>query len=265
MGLVIGVTLGWSMLVLLLFLVVMAYLQRRIDRRAEVLAMAVTMAGILALTEVGPIAYSVSPFATGTCTAASCEPLIQVIQAAWIAGWVAAGVGLLVFVWYVRRSGRGRLFVPALGVLLSGLCVVGVIAGPAWGNGLVELAGVTATTVAIPYVLERTGLLRAALMAQLADLATFGFVWQLGYGERNPIGRWTVDGLIRLGSDGDIGSWQAAVAGGIVLILVKLALIAFLIQVTPYLGRYRRGVLVVAMVAGTVGAAVSVVTRIPSG
>jgi len=88
----------------------------------------------------------------------------------------------------------------------------------------------------------------------------FGFVWQSGLGEQNPLGRWMIEGLLALGPAN--ATWEAAAAAGLILILAKLALIGFLIWVTPHLGRYGRVVLVAGTVAGCAGAATNVLVHL---
>jgi hypothetical protein len=96
-----------------------------------------------------------------------------------------------------------------------------------------------------------TAWLRAAILAQAADLVTFAAVWEHSQGELNPIGKLVKD-LSHLVFGRDSGA--AVPIAAVVLILLKLGLIAYLIRAEPYLGRYRRAILGVATVTGLLGA-----------
>ncbi|MGH7345833.1 MAG: hypothetical protein ACREK4_13045 [Candidatus Rokuibacteriota bacterium] len=142
------------------------------------------------------------------------------------------------------------------------LFAAAIFFGAQWGNALVEIGALTAATGALPLALDRPRLVRAAVVAQAADLGTFGAVWQLGAGEQNPLGRWTMEALFSRAADGS-WPWEAAAVTGVILILAKLVLIGFLIWVAPILGRYRSFVLLAATVAGGLGATVNAVVLLP--
>ena len=135
---------------------------------------------------------------------------------------------------------------------------------------MVEISGLTIGAVTARLASAYPPLLRAAVMAQIADLVTFAFIWRSGDGERNPLGRLAMDFSLDLfGSRGygyDDGGYPAVILAGLSLLLLKVALIVFLIRVAPYLGRYRRTVLVVAVALGTLGAISNVLAfPIPPG
>jgi hypothetical protein len=92
----------------------------------------------------------------------------------------------------------------------------------------------------------------------VADLASFGTVWQLGAGEQNPLGLWTMQALFSGGVVNGAWTWEAAAVTGVILILAKLGLIGFLIKAAPHFGRYTRTVLFAATIVGAVGAAANV-------
>ncbi len=103
--------------------------------------------------------------------------------------------------------------------------------------------------------------LRAAVLAQTADLVTFAVVWEDPQGELNPIGGLARSAFLALltpamgsGADG-----AAVVAASVLMMGLKLGLIAFLLRVAPYLGRYRLVVLVVGVAAGAIGCISNVV------
>jgi hypothetical protein len=254
---------AWSTFVPVTFMVAMAFLARPRARKAEVIAMALAIGGSAALGLVGLYLVSASQFdvAAILCTLDPCPGLGPTLLVAGTAAAIGAALVAAGSVWYIRERGRVQLLLPALNVLLVGLFAIALIFEGQSGNGLVEVAGLAASASALRLAPARPRLLQAAVIAQVADMGTFGFVWQLGQGEQNPLGRWMLEALLALGPAST--SWEAAVAAGLILILAKLALIGFLIGVTPHLGRYRRTVLLVAMVAGSVGATVNVLTRLP--
>lgn len=157
------------------------------------------------------------------------------------------------------------MLLPALNLLLIGLFIFVLLLEAESGNALVEFGGLAAATGALRLAPATPRLLRAAVFSQVADLATFGFVWQLGRGEQNPIGRWTMDAFFGLGQTAanweasTAANWEASSATGLLLMLAKLALIGFLVLATPRLGRYQGTVLIVATVVGIVGAAANTV------
>lgn len=123
---------------------------------------------------------------------------------------------------------------------------------------MVEIAGLTIGAVAARFASARSALLRAAVLAQVADLVTFAFIWRSGDAERNPLGRLAMDvaqGL--LGSRGlgyDDRGYLAVILAAMLLFGLKVTLIGFLIRIEPHLGPYRRAVLVLAIAAGILGA-----------
>ena len=255
---------AWWTLGFVVFAVAIALLARRRVRWREVIKIALAIGGSVALSALGLSLVSVSAFADAiACTPDPCPSVGRALLVAGTAALIAAAFGLTACVWYIRRPGKAQLVLPALNVLLVGLLGAALIFGAQWGNALVEIAGLTAASAVLPVGSDRPRLLRAAVFAQAADLGTFGFVWQLGAGEQNPIGRWTMEALLALGSADASWSWEAATATGATLILAKLALIGLLIGVTPHLGRYRRTVLLAATVAGSVGAGANVVVLLP--
>jgi hypothetical protein len=145
-------------------------------------------------------------------------------------------------------------------VLLLALAVA--TAFGSFGPSIVEVAGLLGASVVIATALEQPRLLKAALLAQAADLGMFGFVWQGGQGEANPLGRLLMTALAGPGATVE-RFWGMAVLAGLILVLAKLGLVAFLLWAAPRLDRYQRIVLVVALVAGVFGAVGSVITRIP--
>ncbi|HYN68921.1 MAG TPA: hypothetical protein VEX41_01765 [Candidatus Eisenbacteria bacterium] len=123
---------------------------------------------------------------------------------------------------------------------------------------MVEISGLTIGAVAARLASAQPPLMRAAVLAQIADLVTFAFIWRSGDAERNPIGRLAMDFSLGLfGSRGvgfDDRGYLAVIVAALILFGLKVALIVFLVRVVPYLGRYRRAVLVVAIAVGTLGA-----------
>ncbi|HXG25604.1 MAG TPA: hypothetical protein VNL94_01945 [Candidatus Binatia bacterium] len=116
------------------------------------------------------------------------------------------------------------------------------VAGWLLGIGLVRLAG------------QRERWLRAALLAQIADLVSFTTLWEYGLGEQNPLAHLVLD-LSRqaFGAEGFAGY-----VATVVLVALKLGLLGYLAFAERHFGRYRRPVLAIAVVAGTVGAASNV-------
>jgi hypothetical protein len=112
------------------------------------------------------------------------------------------------------------------------------VAGVLIGIALARLAG------------RREWWLRAALLGQAADLVTFTTIWEYGLGEKNPLALLVLD-LSRQAFGP--GTAAADYIATIVLAGLKLGLIAYLLFVERYLGRYRRPVLFVGAVAGVIG------------
>ena len=142
----------------------------------------------------------------------------------------------------------------AMAVVCGGLFVLGlIVAFASHGSaGLVELVGLAAGATVLRLAVGQTGLTRLALIAQAADLLTFALAWQDGRAEANPIARWLVEAATA-GFPADY--WFAIVLAGFTLMALKVGLAILLIGLASRIGRYRMAVLVVALVAGIVGAA----------
>ena len=123
---------------------------------------------------------------------------------------------------------------------------------------MVEIAGLTIGALAARLASAQPPLLRAAVLAQIADLVTLAFIWRSGDAERNPLGQLAMDFSLWLfdsrGEGVDDWGWVAVIVAALILFALKVALIVCLIRVAPHLGRYRRAVLVVAVAVGTLGA-----------
>lgn len=185
---------------------------------------------------------------------APCPGTGTVFTGAGVATLIAAVAALIAAIGFVRRRRLGGLVLPALALVFSTLAVYALLQGEGLGNAFVELSGFAVASGLLSHGVGTSRLLHVAVLAQVVDLATFGPVWQLGDGEANPIGRLTIDALAAFGIDGDEMTWLAGTIAGAFLIAAKLALIGFLIRVSPYLHRYRRPVLLAAAAAGTIGA-----------
>jgi hypothetical protein len=245
-----------------MFAVGMAVLAWPRTRPAEVIGMALAIGGSAALGLVGLYLISVGPHADAMpCMADPCGRLTATFLLAGTGAVIGAALGVAGSVWYIRQRDRAQLLLPAVNVFLVGLLVIALTLEAQSGNALVEMAGLAAAAGAVRLVPAGPLLLRAAVFAEVADLGTFGFVWQLGQGEQNPLGRWAMEALLSLSPAR--ASWEAATAAGLILILAKLALVGFLIVITPRLGLYRRAVLIVATLLGTVGAAVNTLVLLP--
>jgi hypothetical protein len=119
------------------------------------------------------------------------------------------------------------------------------VAGVLLGIALVRLAG------------PREPWLRAAMLAQVADLVTFATVWEHSGGELNPLGGLVRDSaLLAMGVGHDD---LAAALAAIVLAVLKIGLIAFLVRFAADFGRFRSVVMALASVAGTIGATSNVI------
>jgi hypothetical protein len=103
--------------------------------------------------------------------------------------------------------------------------------------------------------------LRAAVLAQAADLLTFAAVWEHAQGELNPLGGLAMSAFLAAFAPamGSAADGAAVLASSVLMMALKLGLIGFLVRTAPYLGRYRRVVLGVAVAAGTLGCASNVV------
>ena len=122
---------------------------------------------------------------------------------------------------------------------------------------MVEIAGLTLGALLARLASAESPLLRATVLAQAADLVTFAFIWRSGDAERNPLGQMAMNfslGLFNSRGQGfDDWGWVAVIVAALMMLGLKVALIAFLVRVAPHLGRYRRTVLVIAIVGGIVG------------
>jgi hypothetical protein len=121
---------------------------------------------------------------------------------------------------------------------------------------VLEITGMTVGAVMLRMSRSTPPVLKAAILAQTADLVTFTFIFaNAGQGERNPVAH-----LIVQAAKGLIGSatndqmfwvnWLSV----LVMVGLKLGLIGFLVWAAPRLHRSRRPVLLVATAAGIVGA-----------
>lgn len=120
-----------------------------------------------------------------------------------------------------------------------------------------EIAGLTLGAVLVRRVSRLdVPLLRAAILAQTADLVTFAFIFQNGgLGERNPISQFIVGTAKSIfGSTTNEQMFLVNSLSFFAMVGLKLALIAFLVWVTPRLRHYQRPVLFMAMAVGVVGA-----------
>jgi hypothetical protein len=256
---------AWSTFVFVIFAVAMAVLARPHARRVEVIGMALAIGGSAVLGFVGLYLIFASQIdvAAVLCAPDPCPGLRPALLISGTAVMIGATLGAAGLVWYIRQRARVRLLLPAFNVIFVGLFAIALIVGARArsGNTLVEIAGLAAATGALRLTPALPRLLKAAVVGQAADLVTFGFVWQFGRGEQNTLGRWTMEALLALGPSN--ASWEAAAVAGVILILAKLALIGFLIWVTPQLGRYRFIVLLAATLVGTVGAASNILAMLP--
>jgi hypothetical protein len=118
---------------------------------------------------------------------------------------------------------------------------------------MLEITGLISGAVAVRMArAQPSRLLRAAILAQAADLVLFAFIWQnsLAY-EQNPLANLVHQSVQSLvGRD----SGLAPLLSVLILIGIKLGLILYLVWAAPVLGRYRQPVLLVATAAGAVGA-----------
>lgn len=121
---------------------------------------------------------------------------------------------------------------------------------------MITVAGAIVGIALTRFAGQREAWLRAAILAQIADLVTFAAVWEHNHGELNPIGLLVRDASnLVFGEYSGAGTWIA----WLVLSALKLGLLAFLTRVDPLLGRYRRLVMAVGIAAGTLGAASNVI------
>lgn len=251
---IVGYRTWWSV-VFVAFAGAIALMDRRRSSAAEIIRMALAVGVPPALALVSLLLVVASQYTSFPCSAGFCPRGASVLLAG-VAFGVSAAVVLAGSIRYLRRHGRWGSLLPALVAIVLVLFITQLLIGPSWSNTLVELGALAAAAGVLPIVLDRPGLVRAAALAQVADLGTFGFVWQAGQGEANPVAGWILQALFTPAD----GYWtrEALVVTGLMLIVAKLALIAFLIRATPYLGRYSRLVLFVAAGAGMVGAAANV-------
>ena len=158
---------------------------------------------------------------------------------------------------YAKR--QGPMLTPTLRRVMRGLSRAQVVAVAMIGLGfvlvgaLVELAGLVVGAVAWRVVPTRPALLRAAVLAQAADLVTFAFIWRSGGGERNPLALAALEAAHAV-----LPAGLEVLAAALFLLLLKLALIVYLVRVATFLGRYRDAVLIIATAVGLVGATTNV-------
>lgn len=118
-----------------------------------------------------------------------------------------------------------------------------------------EITGLTVGAVLVRMSRQQPPLLRAAVVAQTADLVTFTFVFANSFQEHNPLANLVLQTAKNLiGSETNEQMFWVNWLSVLVMVGVKLGLIAFLVWATPRLGRYQRGVLLLATAAGIVGA-----------
>jgi hypothetical protein len=126
---------------------------------------------------------------------------------------------------------------------------------------MLELTGLTLGVVTFRKTRSRSRLLRAALLAQVADFVTLSFVLAHYAVENNVVARIILQSAQPLESvvGHEAMLWLALLG----LAGVKLGLIAYLDWAAPRLGRYRSAVLSVAIASGLLGAASNLVTAVP--
>ena len=253
---------AWWSLAFVAFASSIAVMDQRRARAAEVLGMALALGAPVALGVASLILMSVSQLAPFPCGSALCPTGPQVFSAGIIVG-IAAAVVLGAAARHLWRHRRGQSLLPAVSFLLLGLFVVQLILGVTWANALVEIGAPAAAAGVLPLVLDRPRPLMAALIPQVADLGTFGLVWQAGQGERNPVAGLVLEALFTR-ADG-YWRWEAPVVTGLLLIVAKLVLIGFLMRASPHLGRYQQPVLFVAAATGVVGAVSNVISSLRFG
>ena len=120
-----------------------------------------------------------------------------------------------------------------------------------------EIAGVTIGALVVRRIHKLDApLLRAAILAQTADLVTFAFIFQNGgLGERNPISHLIVGAAKAVfGSSTNEQMFVVNSLSFFAMVGLKLGLIAFLVWATPRLRQYQRLVLFMATAVGVVGA-----------
>lgn len=116
---------------------------------------------------------------------------------------------------------------------------------------MIEVAGSIAGAVLVRRFWRVPPLVRAAVFAQVADVVTFAIARRAAE-DHNPLVNLiyqTITGLTA-GIYPVIGEWLTALA----FMGMKTALIAYLVWAAPKLGRYRDPVLLIATVAGVIGA-----------
>jgi hypothetical protein len=116
---------------------------------------------------------------------------------------------------------------------------------------VIELAGAVYGAAMFRRFWSLPVLLRAAVLAQVADVVTF--VWSGRPAEdRNPLAHLIHQAFAGAISDtsSQLGDWLTALA----VVGLKTGLILYLVWAAPILGRYRMPVLIIALAAGVIGA-----------
>lgn len=118
---------------------------------------------------------------------------------------------------------------------------------------MLETTGLIVGAIGYRRMRSRSRLLRAALLAQLADLVSLAFVWDNSLAaEHNPIANIVLS--LVLPYQEVLGRTLAATLGWLAIAAMKTALMLYLDWAAPRLGRYRRVVLIVALAVGLLGA-----------
>lgn len=232
-------------------------------RPAEVLRIALGLGATLALAGLGLLAFSLSSLGgTVTCGGTGCPALGGILVSAAVGSLLGSALGLGLSVRYLSRRRRIELLWPSLNVLLVGLVTVTLLPEPAGSNLQIGLVGLTVASSTLFLARHQQAFLRLAVSAECADLGTFGFGWDAGQGEHNPIARLTLIALSPTVAPSGPASDAVAAVAALVLIGAKLALIGFLVWASPRLGRYRKGVLLAGTAVGAIGALSNVVFRL---
>lgn len=124
-----------------------------------------------------------------------------------------------------------------------------------------EITGLTVGAVIVQLSRPKPPLLRAAILAQAADLVTFTFVFANSAHEYNPLANIVLSVIKSLiGSATNDQMFWVNWLSVLIMVGLKLGLIAFLVWAAPRLGRYERLVLVVATAVGIIGAASNLIS-----
>jgi hypothetical protein len=126
---------------------------------------------------------------------------------------------------------------------------------------VVEVVGIIVGVWLVRLAAARHPLLLAAIAAQAADLVTFAIAWQEGKGERNPLARLGIEASVAALSPAvevNVAHGIATLVAALTLMVLKLALVGYLVRIDSHLGRFRRPVLAAAIAAGVFGAGTNV-------